>query len=115
MCHAKRVDWHVMLITIEHASLLLLRETLIENLLRVVHLLLVVHRHSLLFVMDEVLSTRERVGAECGSRAWLANLSTCSWLVQIVTHVFSIQREECLRCKDLTKNLIFILMIARVN
>lgn len=91
VCHAERADWHFMFIAIEHASLLLLRQTLIVNLLGVVHLLLVVHRHSLLVVMDEVLRTGERVGAKRGSRAWLANLSTRSWLVQIVTHMCSIQ------------------------
>lgn len=80
-----------------------------------VHLLLVVNWDWLLSVVDKVLRAGESVGTKDGSCSRLANLATCSWLVQIVTHVFSIQREECLRCRDLTKNFIFILMIARVN
>ncbi len=52
MLHAECVDWHVMLITIEHARLLLLGQTLIENLLRMVHLLLVVHKYGLLSKVD---------------------------------------------------------------
>lgn len=49
--HTERVNWHVVLIAIEHARLLL-GHTLIENLLRVVHLLLMMHVNGLLAVVD---------------------------------------------------------------
>ncbi len=49
--HTERVNWHVVLIAIEHARLLL-GHTLIENLLRMVHLLLVMHVDGLLAVVD---------------------------------------------------------------
>ena len=91
MLHAKCVDRQVMLIAIEHTRLLLLRESLIENLLRMVHLLLVVYWYWLLSVVDEVLRAGVRIWPEGRSRAGLADLSSCSWLVQIVTHMFRIQ------------------------
>jgi len=50
--HTERVNWHVVLIAIEHARLLLLGNTLIENLLRVVHLLLMMHVNGLLAMVD---------------------------------------------------------------
>ena len=49
--HAKSVDWHVMFIAVEH-SRLLLRQSLIENLLGMVHLLLMMHLNWLLSMMD---------------------------------------------------------------
>ena len=50
--HTERVNWHVVLVAIEHARLLLLWQALIENLLRMVHLLLMVHVNWLLAVVD---------------------------------------------------------------
>jgi len=50
--HAKSVYWHVMFIAVEHSRLRLLRHSLIENLLGMVHLLLMMHVNWLLSVMD---------------------------------------------------------------
>jgi hypothetical protein len=50
--HTERVNWHVVLVAIEHARLLLLWQALIENLLRMVHLLLMMHVDWLLAVVD---------------------------------------------------------------
>ena len=50
--HTERVNWHVVLVAIEHSRLLLLWQALIENLLRMVHLLLMMHVDWLLAVVD---------------------------------------------------------------
>jgi len=49
--HTERVNWHVVLVAVEH-SRLLLGQALIENLLRMVHLLLMMHVDRLLAVVD---------------------------------------------------------------
>ena len=86
VCHAERVYYRFMLITIKHGCRLLW-QPLIVNWLLVVHLGVMVHRNLLLTVMKDIGLTRYYSSSVRWPCSRLAYLTTSSILVHIVTHL----------------------------